>query len=437
MADEIPQGLKQADINLYKTATRASQLSTVKPIIAYWCEYWVVNQILARNLHSTDADVLNYTTNLMDKLEQTKTEYANEDAIMDDATAQAYIEQFAQETLDRAERVIRANKVTQQTASTFDAALTFFNLVNIWGPPDSETQQKIKYAKWNAARITRAIKEGKDPNETNPKKEDVPPQQQELDPLDPEVQALGSPAGLAPEQPHGQGQGQDHTPRAATVEDAPDPDLNRDSAGVSLPHTPVLPDPPASVPDDGELRLPSAPGYGDEADSATSPGYFDPPPTLPSPISPPSNHPTGHTPGGGAPSVPQTWTPPPASSSFAPPSAPSGPPNFAPSPSTTAAVAPPPTFSPPPAEPTPKAMPPPAVVPRPVVPAPTSFGSSAATPTAAIGLGQQAPATFVADDAAMAQAQKHAKWAISALNFEDVPTAVRELRRALETLGAS
>ena len=37
MADEIPQGLKQADINLYKTATRAAQLSTVKPIVAYWC----------------------------------------------------------------------------------------------------------------------------------------------------------------------------------------------------------------------------------------------------------------------------------------------------------------------------------------------------------------------------------------------------------------
>lgn len=30
----------------------------------------MVNQILARNLHSTDADILNYTTMLMDKLEQ-------------------------------------------------------------------------------------------------------------------------------------------------------------------------------------------------------------------------------------------------------------------------------------------------------------------------------------------------------------------------------
>ena len=35
------------------------------------------------------------------------------------------------------------------------------------------------------------------------------------------------------------------------------------------------------------------------------------------------------------------------------------------------------------------------------------------------------------------QAQKHAKWAISALNFEDVDTAVKELRIALNALGAS
>lgn len=40
-------------------------------------------------------------------------EYANEDAILDDTAGQAYVEQFAQETLDRAERVVKVNKVTQ------------------------------------------------------------------------------------------------------------------------------------------------------------------------------------------------------------------------------------------------------------------------------------------------------------------------------------
>ncbi|KUI70407.1 Vacuolar protein sorting-associated protein vts1 [Cytospora mali] len=416
MADQVPQALKQADIILYKTATRAAQLQSVKPIVAYWCEYFVVNQILAKNLHSTDADILNYTTTLMDRLEEVKNVYANEDAISDDTAAQAYIEQFAQETLDRAERVIKANKVTQQTASTFDAALTFFNLVNIWGPPDTETQQKIKYAKWNAARITKAIKEGKDPNESNPKKEDLPPQQPDLDPTDPEVQAFGGSSG--------------QIPRSATVEDAPDADL---------PHSPAAPSLP-SAPDDGELKLPSAPGYGDQPASDPQPGYFDPPPSLPSPISPPTHDPVNYTPS--APTAPQTWTPtpPPAASSFQPPpAAPSGPPTFAPGFSPTAAVVPPPT-SPPTNLNLTNIPPPSANVSRPVAPPPTNTGTSGTGPVAPGGFSQvpqQVVVNFTADEQAMSQAQKHAKWAISALNFEDVPTAVRELHRALEALGAS
>lgn len=43
---------------------------------------------------------------------------------------------------------------------------------------------------------------------------------------------------------------------------------------------------------------------------------------------------------------------------------------------------------------------------------------------------------YVADEEAIMKAQKHARWAISALNFEDVKTAVKELRGALESLGA-
>jgi vacuolar protein sorting-associated protein VTA1 len=45
-------------------------------------------------------------------------------------------------------------------------------------------------------------------------------------------------------------------------------------------------------------------------------------------------------------------------------------------------------------------------------------------------------ADVVVDEEAVMRAQKHARWAISALNFEDVPTAIKELRSALETLGA-
>lgn len=43
---------------------------------------------------------------------------------------------------------------------------------------------------------------------------------------------------------------------------------------------------------------------------------------------------------------------------------------------------------------------------------------------------------YSVDEEAIIKAQKHARWAISALNFEDVKTAVKELKGALETLGA-
>lgn len=46
------------------------------------------------------------------------------------------------------------------------------------------------------------------------------------------------------------------------------------------------------------------------------------------------------------------------------------------------------------------------------------------------------PPTSAVDEEAITLAQKHAKWAISALNFDDVSTAIRELRLALQALGA-
>lgn len=50
---------------------------------------------------------------LMDKLEQVKTEEASNDAIHDDLAGQTYVEQFADETMERAMRPLKANKVTQ------------------------------------------------------------------------------------------------------------------------------------------------------------------------------------------------------------------------------------------------------------------------------------------------------------------------------------
>ncbi|KAI0020794.1 Vta1 like-domain-containing protein [Xylariomycetidae sp. FL0641] len=423
MAANIPAGLKQSGITPF--LVRANQLENAKPVIAYWCNYWVVNQILAKQLHNTDQECLQYTTTLMDKLEQAKTEHAGNDAIHDDVAGQAYVEQFAQETFERALRPLKANKVTQQTASTFEAAATFFQLVNIWGQPDAETQGKIKYCKWNAARILKAIKEGKDPNESNPKQEEEPQPEDSapaLDPNDPEVQMLGS-----------------TQPRPATVEDVPDegakPHHSTSSyslqapAQVSEPTSPLPSAPPApeqvspiappdtQAPESGSY-FPNAPGPEStqtplDLPSTTTmpaPGSLPSPPVIPSPSThDPSMPPSAPS---NVPGTPQDFykgaeSPPivpPPQQQFIPPPAPPATQNYYPRPSQ-------------PMAPQPQA---------PSAPPAQQFGGNSG--------GTSGP--YNDDDMAMVQAQKHAKWAISALNFEDVPTAVKELQAALASLGA-
>lgn len=54
---------------------------------------------------------------MIERLEATKTERADDDAIIDNAAGQAYVEQFAQQTFDRAERALRADKVTRCVVS--------------------------------------------------------------------------------------------------------------------------------------------------------------------------------------------------------------------------------------------------------------------------------------------------------------------------------
>lgn len=76
-------------------------------------EYHAVNQIVGKSLHTTDDDCFNFTKTLLERLEATKSERPDDDAIMDNTAGQAYVEQFAQETFDRAERTMKANKVTR------------------------------------------------------------------------------------------------------------------------------------------------------------------------------------------------------------------------------------------------------------------------------------------------------------------------------------
>ncbi|KAB2573988.1 putative short-chain dehydrogenase reductase sdr protein [Lasiodiplodia theobromae] len=395
MTSKVPQGLKAADITRF--AQRAVQLEKFKPVISYWCEYFIVNQIIAKGLHTADEECMQYTTTLMDKLEQTKAQHADNDAILDDVAAKVYVEQFALETFQRADNAVRANKASAQTADTFRAAATFLDLMGVWGTLDPELAAKSKYAKYHALRIAKALKAGEDPNLSNPVQEAEPTSEESapaLDPNDPEVQRINGTLSLQP-----------------TVETAPPsfaPSPSQESK-TSLPISPA--------------GAPSAPPFGDPTHGDVSPlestedrknsiggGYFPAVPTF--------------TSEGPAPSLPTAPEQPMDDAPSAPPAPDNGQYNpndfYQPPPSAPTASAP--VVAPANSIPSVPAVPPQAVVPfaQTNLPPPTARGAE----------------NYRTDDDSVMNAQKHAKWAISALNFEDVPTAVKELRIALEALGA-
>ena len=82
-------------------------------LLCFSGEYHAVNQIVSKGLHNSDDDAFAFTRNLLEQLELVKTERPDDDAITDNTAGQAYVEQFAQETFSRAERTLRANKVTR------------------------------------------------------------------------------------------------------------------------------------------------------------------------------------------------------------------------------------------------------------------------------------------------------------------------------------
>ncbi|KAJ9648525.1 hypothetical protein H2199_001380 [Coniosporium tulheliwenetii] len=380
MAANIPGPLKAADIARF--AMRSAQLANVDPVMTYWCDYYIVNQILSKGLHTADDESMAYTTALMDKLEQIKAQHPRNDAILDDMAAKAYVEQFALKTFDRADKAVRANKASAQTADTSRAAATFLDLLGTWGPLDPEISAKSKFAKYHALRIAKAIKAGEDPNLSNPVQE-PPPQEAAaptLDPNDPEVQRINGASSTQP-----------------ALDDAAPP--------------PSLPSPP----------LPDAPA------------------TLPHPHQPPNGPPSQA--GDVSPLAP---TPDSRKGSVAPPALPTAPaddvsmgedpPQFIDSDPSSFYNQQNQQHPPPPAQPQPQA---PQIhsataaawpQPRQQPPAPEPVMSNNSISTAG---------AYRTDDEAIASAAKHAKWAVSALNFEDVDTAVKELRIALRSLGAS
>ncbi|KAG0263782.1 hypothetical protein DFQ27_001607 [Actinomortierella ambigua] len=472
-AGTVPEGLKVITPYLQ----RASQLAEKEPIVSYYSNYYAAKLAIQK----ANKDNRVFIDSLLSTLEKQRKEIGENEAISNDLVGYAHIENFALKIFTRADDEDRQGQASQKTAKNYVAAANFLELLKVFGEIDSDTEEKIKYSKWRAAEIVKAIRDGRVP---------TPPQgaagasQQDLNnattasdnlggvagvvsptfssPLDPAAAAGSAANFMAPTNGvgnNGGGGGGGVTggvmpPSSShpTIANFPSPPLSNATPPIhhQLPfqhpssapqHTQFQdnninhafhqqqqqqPHPSTTLSAESPLIPSLAP-----APPATLPGSAPPPPISPSPFAPSSHSPQ--------PQQQQPFVPPSSQHQHQhqhqhqPPPPPMQP-QFQPFPQSS-----------------PSPMQPPFI--QPVAP---SIGGGVAGPGAGAGatqqplhqyqspspyqqpspaLGPAAPtAPMVLDPAVSTQVQKHCKWTISALTYDDVPTAIDNLEKALALL---
>lgn len=142
---------------------RAEELVNKEPVVAYWCAYYAAQ--LGINLKAKDAASRTLLLNLLNALERLKAQIGPNDAIDIEAASAAFVENFALRVFRMADDEDREGHATRSTAKKFLAAANFFEVLKVFPKTEvSDTiDDKIKYAKWKAGDIAKAYREGRKP----------------------------------------------------------------------------------------------------------------------------------------------------------------------------------------------------------------------------------------------------------------------------------
>ncbi|KAG0038390.1 hypothetical protein BGZ82_000348 [Podila clonocystis] len=359
-AANVPEGLK----NITPFLQRAAQLQERDQVVSYYANYYAAKLAIAKASKDNRA----FIDELLNVLEKQRKDIGDNEAISNDLVGYAHIENFAIKIFSKADDEDHEGQSSQKTAKNFVAAANFLELLKVFGDIDAEIEEKIKYAKWRAADIIKAIRDGRQP--TPPPGGNKPKQspaelstgefQDNANMLSPTFDASAHPTAAStfpPAQPSTIGAASTFP----TISNFPSPPLgsaNINMGGSNNWNAPQQPPP---------SNLNMAPQNHNQNQNFYNPAGSPPPSTFsPSISAAPVNNINNSLLGSG----------------YLPPS----------TPSTTV----PSTFT----------------QPNPMAP----------------------PSSQPTDPAVNTQVQKHCKWTVSALTYDDIPTAVDNLEKALALL---
>ncbi|EFN80506.1 Vacuolar protein sorting-associated protein VTA1-like protein [Harpegnathos saltator] len=122
-------------------------------------------------LSTKTAEETSFLLKLMDWLEATKKALHDNEAITNEVTAQAHLENWALKLFLYADKNDRAANFTKNVVQSFYTAQVLYDVLTLFGELSVEASQNRKYAQWKAAYIHNCLANGETPV-PGPMKED-------------------------------------------------------------------------------------------------------------------------------------------------------------------------------------------------------------------------------------------------------------------------
>ncbi|GAB0095053.1 VTA1 [Sergentomyia squamirostris] len=154
---ECPPSLK-AIAHYLKTAAEHDARDV---IVAYWSRLYALQCGL--KLSSQKPEETKLFIELMDWLEKTKKEHADNESITNEVAAQAYLENYALKLFLYADKQDREGNFGKNVVKAFYTSGMIYDILQTFGELTEEVQQNRKYAKWKAAYIHNCLKNGETP----------------------------------------------------------------------------------------------------------------------------------------------------------------------------------------------------------------------------------------------------------------------------------
>lgn len=151
--ESIPVELKN-DRSVVPYVSRAVELESINPIVSFYCKIYVLEHILTNKLHTKDKEVEKFTIMLLDETEQLKaTDDESLRKVLNDKTlslsaVMSFAYQIFNQCLQDLQRYDGTTK--PQLVSKFNACLNFMNLLSIF----TNSADVIDYSKLTGGKAT-------------------------------------------------------------------------------------------------------------------------------------------------------------------------------------------------------------------------------------------------------------------------------------------